>query len=68
MKQSEISKAASAMGKIGGSVKCAKGFASRRVQAKAQKTRRINNAKKTIEISVLSKNNSYKCATQKETL
>jgi hypothetical protein len=56
MTQSAISKAAAAMGRKGGSVKCAKGFASRRVQAKAQKTRRINNAIKKIEISRLAKN------------
>jgi hypothetical protein len=56
MTQSAISKAAAAMGRKGGSVKCAKGFASRRVQAKAQKTRRINNAIKKIEISRLVKN------------
>jgi hypothetical protein len=42
MKQSAISKAAAAMGRKGGSVKCSKGFASPRVMAKALATRKRN--------------------------
>jgi hypothetical protein len=46
MKQSAISAAAAAMGRIGGAVRCAKGFASKRVQKKAQLSREINRLNK----------------------
>jgi len=46
MTKSAISKAAAAMGRKGGKVKCRKGFACPHVQRRAQKARRIKREEK----------------------
>jgi hypothetical protein len=59
--QSAISKAAAAMGRKGGAAKVPKGFASPRVQRRAQRTRELNRAKKKLSKTLQSEKDGYKC-------